>query len=192
MKVGYRKIKRIVPIFEVTAVSTSNQPANDDIELISDSASDTQQITVLFYDNADVLQQVTTTLNGTTQVAITTTPKAKTVLGAFLGDKKGNISSRAVGNITIREASANAAIATIAAGKLSTGMSHIIVPGEDVVVENISGNTWINTLGLASVTGASGQLTGRMSIEMTVPSGGYISLISDGTGSTAQAYILEE
>ena len=191
MQIEHRELKRIIPIFEVTAVSGSNQPANDDIELISDSASDTQKITLLYYDNSDVLQQVTTTMNGTTQVVVTSTPKPKTLLGAFLGDEKGNISARAVGTITIREASANQTIATIAVGKLSTGMAHFIVKGEDVVIENIAGNTWFNVLGLASTTGASGQLTGRMSVEVTVSPEKYLSLISDSTGSTVQVYVLK-
>lgn len=191
MQIEHRELKRIIPIFEVTAVSGSNQPANDDIELISDSASDTQKITLLYYDNADVLQQVTTTMNGTTQVVVTATVKPKTLLGAFLGDEKGNISARAVGTITIREASANQTIATIAVGKLSTGMAHFIVKGEDVVIENIAGNTWFNVLGLASTTGASGQLTGRMSVEVTVSPEKYLSLISDSTGSTVQVYVLK-
>ena len=191
MQIEHRELIRVIPIFEVTAVSGSNQPANDDIELISDSASDTQKITLLYYDNSDVLQQVTTTMNGTTQVVVTSTSKPKTLLGAFLGDEKGNISARAVGTITIREASANQTIATIAVGKLSTGMAHFIVKGEDVVIENIAGNTWFNVLGLASTTGASGQLTGRMSVEVTVSPEKYLSLISDGTGSTVQVYVLK-
>jgi len=191
MQIEHRELIRVIPIFEVTAVSGSNQPANDDIELISDSASDTQKITLLYYDNADVLQQVTTTMNGTTQVVVTATVKPKTLLGAFLGDEKGNISARAVGTITIREASANQTIATIAVGKLSTGMAHFIVKGEDVVIENIAGNTWFNVLGLASTTGASGQLTGRMSVEVTVSPEKYLSLISDSTGSTVQVYVLK-
>jgi hypothetical protein len=191
MQILHRKIKRIIPIFEVTAVSANNQPANDDIELISDSASDTQQITVLYYDNSDILHQVTTTLDGVTQVVVTSAVKPKTFLGAYLGDEKGNISARAVGTITIREASGNQAIATIAAGKLSTGMAHFIAKGEDVVIENIAGNTWFNTLGMASTTGASGQLTGRMSMDVQVPSDKFISLISDAVGSTVQIYVLD-
>lgn len=186
---AFKKIGLIIPIFEVTAYSGfTNQPANDDIEIVSSSASDTQQITVLFYDNSDVLQQVTTTLTGTTAVKIATTPKAKTVLGAFLGDKYGNISSRAVGTITIREDSGDLAITTIAVGKLGTGIQRFYLPGKDVVVENIAGNTWFNTSSVvSSITGASVQMTGRMNNEVNVDS--YLTLISDGSASTVQCMV---
>ena len=112
--------------------------------------------------------------------------------GAFLGDSKGNVSKRAVGTITIKEKSGGATITTITAGKLSTGMLFFDVTGRDIVLENISGNTWFNTKGTASTTGASGQIIGRMSVELLVlPEYQYISLISDSSGSTAQIYVLE-
>jgi hypothetical protein len=190
-KIGFRRIKRIIPIFEITAISENNQPANDDIELVSDNAGDKQQITLLYRDNSDNLQQVTTTMNGTTQVVVTSNPKPKVFLGAFLGDSKGNISKRAVGTITIREASGDQPIATIATGKLSTGLQSFNLSGEDVVVENISGNTWFNPNDSADAAGASGQLAGRMNMELTVPSENGLSLISDSSGSTAQIYVLE-
>jgi hypothetical protein len=185
-KEAYKQIDTIIPIFEVTAYSAfSNQPANDDIEIVSDSASDTQTITLLFYDNADVLHQVTTAVNGTNVVTVTSTVKPKTLLGVFLGDIYGSISARAVGTITIREASANATITTITAGKLSVGMQRFYMPGKDVVVENIAGNTWFNTLDyVASTAGKNLQMTGRMNAEINV--GKYLSLISDTTGSTVQ------
>lgn len=189
----HRKIKRIIPIFEVTAVSASNQPANDSIEVVSNNAADTQTITLWGIDNSNVFQYATLTLTGTTAVKSTLSPNWKTLYGAFLGDRFGNISARATGTITIREDSGDAAITTIAAGKLSTGMMFFEVPGEDVTLENIAGNTWFNTLGVASTTGASGQLTGRMSINTMVGTDvKYLSIISDGTGSTAQVYVLEQ
>lgn len=185
-KETFHQVDYVIPIFEVTAYSGfTNQPANDDIEIVSSSASDTQQITVLFYDNSDVLQQVTTTLTGTTAVTIATTPKAKTVLGAFLGDKYGNISSRAVGTITLREASADATITTITAGKLATGVQRFYMPGKNVVLENIAGNTWFNSKDyISSTTGKDIQMTGRMNNETNISE--YLTLISDTTGSTVQ------
>lgn len=192
VKSMYRAIKTIIPIFEITAVSTSNQPANDDIQVISDNAGDTQIITLFGVDNSDVFQYHTITLTGTTAVDSVLVPKWKTFYGAFLGDKYGNISARATGTITIREKSAAQTIATIAAGKLSTGCLFFDVTGRDIVVENIAGNSWFNTKGAATITGASGQLTGRMSVELLVKTEHkYISLISDATGSTVQIYVLE-
>jgi len=192
VKALHRAIKTIIPIFELTAISTSNQPANDDIQVISDNAGDTQIITLFGIDNSDVFQAKQLTLNGTTAVDSVLVPKWKTFYGAFLGDKYGNISARATGTITIREKSGGLAIATITAGKLSTGCLYFDVTGRDIIVENIAGNTWFNTKGVANIAGASGQLTGRMSAELLVLSEyKYISLISDGTGSTAQVYVLE-
>ena len=188
---AFKQISNIIPIFEITAYSGfTNQPTNDDIEILSDSASDTQQITVLFYDNSDVLQQITTTLTGTTPVVIVTTPKAKTVLGAFLGDKYGNISARAVGTITLREASGGLAITTIAPTKLSTGVQRFYIPGQNIVIENIAGNTWYNTSDyIASTTGKNVQMTGRMAYEINT--GSYLTLISDTTGSTVQILVTQ-
>lgn len=189
----FRTIKRIIPVFEITAISTTNQPANDDIQIVSDSASDTQKITLQGLDYNDVFQSVEVQLNGTSAVDSVIVPKWKTLYGAFLGDKYGIISSRAVGTITLKEKSGGLAIATIAAGKLSTGSFRFYLGGQSVAIENISGNTFFNPLGQASTTGASGQLTGRMAIETKIPESGttYISFISDGTGSTAQVYVLE-
>jgi hypothetical protein len=191
-KILHREIQTIIPIFELTAISVSNQPANDDIQVVSSDAGDTQEITLFGIDNNDVFQYDTVTLDGTDAVDSVLSPKWKTLYGVFLGDRYGNISARATGTITIREKSGAQAIATIAAGKLSTGCLFFYAPGQDIVLENISGNTWFNTKGIASTTGASGQLTGRMSIDLLVPSAEeYISLISDGSGSTAQIYVLK-
>lgn len=192
VKTLHRAINRIIPIFELTAVSTSNQPANDDIQVVSDNAGDTQQITLFGIDNANIFQYHTITLNGTTAVDSVLNPKWKTLYGAFLGDRYGNISKRAVGTVTLKEKSGGLSIATIAAGKLSTGMLFFDVTGQDIILENISGNTWFNPKGVASTTGASGQVTGRMSVETVVlPQYKYVSLISDGSGSTMQIYVLE-
>jgi hypothetical protein len=188
----HRGFMRIIPIFEVGAVSTSNQPTNDSIEIVSDNAADTQEITIWGIDNSNVLQYVTVTLTGTTAKKSTLDPNWKTIYGAFLGDRFGNISTRATGTITIRKDTGDGAITTKTAGKLSTGMVFFETPGQDIVIENIIGKSWFNPLGVASTTGVSGQLDGRMSIEVTVPTTKkYISMISDSTGSTAQIYVLE-
>ena len=186
-KKAFRQIKTIVPIFEVTAISASNQPTNDDVQVLSNNAGDTQTITLFGIDNSNVFQVRTLTLTGTTAVDSVLDPKWKTIYGAFLGDTRGNISKRAVGIITIREKSGGQAIATIAAGKLSTGALFFDIKGQDVTIENIDGNTYFNPDGLASTTGACGQMTGRMSRDIVA--GDYLSLISDATGSTVQMYV---
>lgn len=186
-----RPIDRIIPIFEITAIPTSNQPANDDIQVVSDNASDTQKITLFGIDNSDEFQVDTITLTGATAVNSVLNPKWKTLYGAFLGDKYGNISKRAVGTITIKEKSGGQTIATITTGKLSTGSLFFDVTGRDIAIENITGNTWFNPKGEASTTGASGQLSGRMAVDVLVENKyKYISLISDSSGSTAQIYVL--
>lgn len=182
----------IIPIFEIGAVSASNQPTNDSIEIVSDNAADTQDITIWGIDNSDNFQYATVTLKGATAVKSTLDPNWKTIYGAFLGDRFGNISTRATGTITIRKDSGDQAITTITAGKLSTGMVFFEVAGQDIVIENITGKSWFNPLGVASITGASGQLDGRMSMDVTIPTAKkYISLISDSSGATAQIYVLE-
>ena len=190
VKIG--EVKKIIPIFELTAVSGSNQPANDDIQVISNSTSDTQKITLFGIDNSDAFQTKELTLNGTTAVDSVLNPKWKTLYGAFLGDIYGNISARAVGTITLREKSAAQTIATIAATKLSTGRLYFNLPGENIILENIAGNSWFNHLGIATTTGKCGQLTGRMAIQIIAESDEYVSLISDGSGSTMQIYVLDK
>lgn len=191
VKTMHRAIKTIIPIFEITAISTSNQPTNDDVQVVSDSASDTQIITLFGVDNADKFQVKQLTLNGVTAVDSILDPKWKTIYGAFLGDIYGNISKRAVGTITIKEKSGGQTISTITAGKLSTGSIFLKLGGQDITLENISGNTWFNTNEPALTTNASGQMSGRMSIDLLVKSEKYLSLISDGSGSTAQIYVSE-
>jgi hypothetical protein len=190
VKIG--EIKKIIPIFELTDVSSSNQPANDDIQVISSSENDTQKITLFGVDNSDVFQTKELTLNGTTAVDSVLTPKWKTLYGAFLGDIYGDISARAVGTITIREKSGAQAITTIAATELSTGRLYFNLPGENIILENVSDNSWFNHLGIATTTGKCGQLTGRMAIQITTESDEYLSLISDGSGSTMQIYVLDK
>lgn len=104
---------------DATAGNFGNQPANDGVELISDSASDTQNATVWYTRNGqgDTVFSETVTLTGTSQVALTHTD-VQLVLGVEL-------SSAAVGTVTIREASANATITTITAGNTTAGVEDV-------------------------------------------------------------------
>lgn len=90
----------------------TNQPANDGVEVVSSNAGDTTQTlqicgTTSGGDERDVTCE-TITLNGTTQVSTVKT-NWNNLLTAVL-------SATTTGNVTIREASGNATITTIAAG----------------------------------------------------------------------------
>ncbi len=106
-------------------VAFTNQPANDAIEVISNSISDTQQLTLWGTTNGGVvLVSETITLTGTT--AVTT---AKSDWGVLLGVEVPYGQKPAAGTITIREASGNAAITTLTAGQRRKGV--VNVPGSD-------------------------------------------------------------
>jgi len=98
-----------------------NQPTNDGVEVISDSASDVQDCTIYGTTNgtATVVKE-TITLTGTS-------PKStvKTDWGEILGVI---LASAAVGTITIREASGDLTITTITATNTLAGM--IVPDGE--------------------------------------------------------------
>jgi hypothetical protein len=192
----YNQAIRNIPIFEVTAWSAfTNQPTNDQFEIVSNSASDTQRITVWYTETgSSVVKYETLTLTGTTAVASVSTTVAN-VIGAFLGERFGAISLRAVGTITIRKKTGALAITTIAATKLSTGAPYFYLQGNNVKVQNITGKTWINTIvtnGIvspATTTGATMELESREVLPIKVYS--YLSLVSDGTGSTCQIIVEE-
>jgi hypothetical protein len=187
LKVGLhlKRMNIIIPIFEVTVIPTTNQPANDSISITSASASDTQLITIWGIDMADVIQTKTFALTGTTPVVSTlATNNWKTFYGAFLGDEFGNISKRAVGTLTIKEVSGGLTITTIAATKLSAGMQRFNMPLTDVILENISGTTFYNDASyLADTLGKSIQMTGRMSNDFACTT--YLTMVSD-SASTVQ------
>jgi hypothetical protein len=95
----------------------ANQPTGDGIEVLSDNAADVG-IGVTFYGTKTGVTTTVTTetvsLNGLTFVP--------TVLQTWQNLLGVELSAACVGTITIREASANATIITIAAGTLSAGV----------------------------------------------------------------------
>lgn len=94
-----------------------NQPANDGIEVVSDSTSDTTQTVTLYgLRNGALTTLVTETLslNGTNVVSSAITDWY-TLCGVRL-------SAACAGTVTIREASGNAAITTISADSLTAGI----------------------------------------------------------------------
>jgi hypothetical protein len=98
----------------------ANQPADDGVEVVSDSALDITQIVTIYgtiQGAATVIVSETIALNGTTAVA-----GAQIHWGVILGIE---LSAACAGTITIREASADATIITIAAASLSAGIAVI-------------------------------------------------------------------
>lgn len=99
-------------------IAFTNQPANDGVEILSDSASDTQTATVIgTTTGTDTVVVEDVVLTGTTPAST-----VKTDWGVILAVK---LSSAAVGTITFREASADAAITTITAGNTSKGVTTV-------------------------------------------------------------------
>jgi len=97
----------------------TNQPQNDAVELVSSDTSDTTA-TVDIYGTTfrtNTVVKETVTLNGTTVVTTT-----KTDWGYILGVE---LSAACTGTITVREASANATITTIAPAATTAGISLI-------------------------------------------------------------------
>jgi hypothetical protein len=95
----------------------SNQPSNDGIEVLSDSAADTTQTLTVYgtrFQTGTVVEE-TITLSGTTAVA-----SVKTDFGDILGME---LSAACAGTVTVREASGNATITTIAPAATSKGIA---------------------------------------------------------------------
>lgn len=97
-----------------------NQPNNDGVEIISDDAADIGMVVTLYgtiHGATSVVVSETLTLNGTTQVS-----SAKTNWSAILGVEMDSV---AAGTVTIREASTNQTITSLATTELSAGIATI-------------------------------------------------------------------
>ena len=98
-----------------------NQPANDGVEVLSSAAGDTTQnvtITGTTFGTETVVQE-TVALNGTTVVAT-----VKTDWGEILAVE---LDAAAVGTVTVREASADLTITTLAPAVLTAGIIEVPV-----------------------------------------------------------------
>ena len=95
-----------------------NQPANDGLEILSSSTSDSGQTLRVWGTTQGTTTLVTEdiTTNGTSVVST-----SKTDWGYILGVEIANGSKAAVGTITVREASGNSAVTTITAGNKRSG-----------------------------------------------------------------------
>jgi hypothetical protein len=161
-------------------------PANDGVEIVSDSASDVNLITILGTKyGTNVLQYETVTMTGTS-AASTVETAWNNIYGFFLGDIYGKKSSVAVGTITVREASANQTIGTITAGNRSRGSIAFNLSGKDILFHNISGNTWVNSNNqlIYPTINNSFKYTAGMADDIKV--NGFIYILGDTSGSTAQ------
>jgi len=180
----------IIPMFDLLAWSGfTNQPANDGVEIVSDSASDVGKCTIFGTTHGTgAFAYETVTLTGTTPKATVKTDWGN-VYGVFLGDIDGTNITPAVGTITIREASADQTITTIVATKISNGMVVFNLTGKQIILNVHSGNVWKRCAGV--VTTANGfklNLTGGNIKEEKIAS--YIYLISDTSGATAQIEVM--
>lgn len=125
----------------------TNQPANDGVEVVSSSASDvTQTITLYGVLNGATTVLVTETIaiTGTTQ-AVSVHTNWDTIFGARL-------SAACAGNITVREASGNATICTIAASSLTAGIhdaeltnAYGLIPRHDASTTSTAGVVLVGT-----------------------------------------------
>jgi hypothetical protein len=195
-------IKRVIPIFDITTIASTNQPstasAGKRINVVSNNAGDTQSIIIWGYKTGDLVTPVyeKITVNGTTPVNSVAT-NWETIIGAFLGDEFGNITARATGIILVRNQDNNT-IYTIAATKLSIGSVYFQIDGENTQLYNETGNIYYNTITIfdtnvvpvASITsGSSWKLDYGASDVIKVKS--YISMVSDVSGATCQIRIFD-
>lgn len=185
-----RMSQYIIPMMDIGAWSGfTNQPANDRVEVVSNNAGDTGKCTIFgTTQGTGAFAYETITLNGVTAVA-TTKVDWGNIYGIFLGDIEGKNITPAVGTITIREASADQTITTLAANAISKGMVAFNLTNKDILINVHSGNVWKRTAGV--VTTANGfkmNLTGGNIKDERIAS--MLYLISDTTGATAQIEVL--
>lgn len=193
---GSKVANYTIPMMDIGAWSGfTNQPANDGVEVVSNSASDVQKCTIFgTTTGTNAFAYETITLNGVTAVA-TTKVNWGNILGIFLGEIDGTGVVPAVGTITVREASADQTITTLAAAAISKGMVALSLGGKDIVLNVHSGNVWAKHIAVGATvlpTTANGfkmNLSGGNILETTVKTGEHIGLISDTTGATAQILV---
>jgi hypothetical protein len=190
-----REPQIIIPVMTITNWSGfTNQPTGDGVEIGSDSASDTGKCTIWGTDADGVLQYETVTLTGATYVSTTRTDWAN-IYSVFLGDADGKNITRAVGTVTVREASGNAAITTITATNFQKGMAIFEVLGKHLDIVSFSGNLWWSNLDVAT-SNIGVKETGQVEVSLKVTqkywSKGCITLISDNTGASTQVIVYGE
>jgi hypothetical protein len=185
----YKTIDFIIPTFDVTAWSGfTNQPDGDKVEIVSNNAADTGLITIFgTVKTTGAFKYETITLKGTTVVA-TTEEDWDDIYGAFLGDVYGKNIKAAVGTITLREASTDQTITTLAATKISTGHIGFNMLGKNIRIRRVSGNLYYKN---GVVTTANGHLLDAGEPYLNVVNDGMFYLISDGSAATAKITVFK-
>lgn len=145
-------------------IAFTNQPANDGVEVVSDDAGDTTQTVTIIgtTTGTDTVVAQTVALNGTTFAAT-----AKTDWGQILAVK---LDAAAAGTVTVREASGDQTITTLAAGVLSKGV--------ETVTNVYAGN-------VAPTVVASGATTKQIGLQGTNSGGSTIYDSQALSGATA-------
>lgn len=110
------------------------QPQNDALEILSSDAGDTTQTITIWgtTTGTDTVVSEAIALNGTTQVVTT-----KTDWGFILGFE---LDAVCAGTLTVREASGNVTLTTIAIGLTSKGVYTIPIAGVDLVTPRFKGS----------------------------------------------------
>lgn len=189
-KEQYKIPDYIIPLFDTLAYSGfTNQPANDDVQVVSNNAGDIGLITLFGIDNSDVLIYQTLTLNGVTAVDSVISPKWKTIYGAFMGDIYGKNITAAVGIITLKEKSGGLTIATIAATKISTGMVGFSMTGKNIAIIHVSGNLYFKNGSAASTANGYPFSSGE---KLLVKPSELFYLISDGAAATSKILVYKD
>lgn len=144
----------------------TNQPANDGVEIVSDNAADTTQTWTIIgtTTGTDTVVVETGTLNGTTFV-----PTVKVDWGLILAVK---LSASAAGTVTVREASADATITTLATTVLSKGVETVLAADQ---------SAWNRTVSLVS----DGATTKQLGLKGTNSAGATIYDSQALNGTTA-------
>lgn len=127
----------------------TNQPSGDGVEIISDSASDTQTFIIMGTrtGKGDTLYAASGTLLGLSQQTTTYTDWDK-ILGITL-------SGVAVGTITVREASGNATIVTFSPGDAAKGVYNVPAAdqaGGDRVIDIVASASTTKQVGIVGTT----------------------------------------
>jgi hypothetical protein len=188
----YKHPKIIIPEMSIVNwAGFGNQPDGDALEILSNSASDVGLCTIWGTDKTTGLLCVETiTLTGTDAV---TTVKTNwdDIVAVFLGDRFGGNITRAVGTITIREASTNGAVTTITATNFQKGMFIIEARGLNVEVDNATGKIYWSTL--TTVTALNGYYDAGTAVRrFKIGVSDYLYIISDNSGCTASVIVYED
>ena len=187
----YKTIDYIIPLFDITEWSGfTNQPDGDGVEVLSNSASDVGLLTIFGTNKTTgALGYETITLTGITAVSTVETDWDD-IMGVFLGDINGNNISPAVGTITLREASGNLAITTLAATKISGGMIGFNLDGRNIRIRRVSGNLYYKNGEAATV--ANGHLLDAGEYFLNVANTDMFYLISDGSAATVKLTVFKD